>query len=541
MKRRTFLELMAAGAVGAATQPTEEQAAAAPLPRPLNILILISDQNRTGLTKRTGYPFDTSPTLDRIAAQGVAFDAAYATQPACVPCRTSLLTGRWPHAHRVRQNSTGAQAFFRQDIFDVLKARKYKTGLVGKNHTYLAAEKLDFWREYNDLRGWQPRNPPPNIVEFDNWRRRLNFAVSPVATPFPVETQFAYRIASDAIDFIDQAGDQPFALEVSFPEPHDPEQVPLPYFDMYAPAALPERMVGPEALEKKGFQWRWMRGLQESIYPGYDNQWRRYVSNYLGSLRMLDDQFSRLLRHMENSGLLKTTVIVYVADHGDYVMDFGLMRKGVGLPESLVRIPMVWSGAGIHPGQHPISVSIADVMPTLCEAIGAEIPSGVQGRSLWPILQGNNYAREEFRSVYAEGGFGGLYYEASDKVPFSVAEFRGIAPYIVPEEYKTFDELNFVTQSGTAKMVRMGDWKLIYDMMGYGQLYNLASDPRELNNLFNRPEVGAEQSLLLAEMLMWTIRTQDSLPEGAYKTKWPADHNWYAPYRHGSCPVAFIP
>jgi arylsulfatase A-like enzyme len=542
MKRRKFIELVAAGAVGIAAKPLRLEHKAYKLPSRIpNILIVISDQNRAGLTKRTGYRFDTSPTLDRIAERGVAFDAAYATQPACVPCRTSLLTGRWPHAHRVRQNSTGNQAFFREDIFGVLKTKGYKTGLVGKNHTYLRAEKLDFWREYNDLRGWQPPNAPESIVEFDDWRRRLNFAVSPVATPFPVETQFAYRIVSDAIDFIDEFRDRPFALEVSFPEPHDPEQVPLPYFDMYPPGALPERTVGPEGLEKKGFQWQWMRGLQESIYPGYGDHWRRYVSNYLGSLRMLDDQFARLLQHMEERNLLETTLIVYVADHGDYVMDFGLMRKGVGLPESLVRIPMVWSGAGVRSGQHAITVSIADVMPTLCEAIGADIPIGVQGRSLWPILQGENYPAEEFRSVYAEDGFGGLYYDSRDKVPYSVAEFRGIAPYIVPDEYKTFDELNFVTQSGTAKMVRMGDWKLIYDMMGYGQLYNVATDPEELNNLFNKLGAEAEQASLMAELLMWTIRTQDSLPEGAYKTKWPGDHNWYAPYREGSCPRAFIP
>jgi len=542
MKRRTFLELAAAGAVGTLANPASELDASDRLPSPNpNILIVISDQHRTGLTRRSGYRFDTSPTLDRIAMQGVAFDAAYGTQPACVPSRTSLLTGRWPHAHRVRQNSTGSQAYFREDIFDVLKSKGYKTGLAGKNHTYLQEGKLDFWREYNDLRGWQPPHPSTAVVEFDDWRRKLNFAVSPVATPFPVETQFAYRIASDAIDFLNQYGHEPFALEVSFPDPHDPEQVPAPYFDLYPPADLPDRSVGPEALKQKGFQWQWMRGLQESIYPGYDKQWRRYVSNYLGSLRMLDDQFARLLRHMETLHLLESTLIVYVADHGDYVMDFGLMRKGVGMPDSLIRIPMVWSGPGVQPGRHTTSVSIADVMPTLCEAVGARIPVGVQGRSLWPILQGKNYPADEFRSIYAEGGFGGLYYDVSDNVPFSVAEFRGIPPYIVPEQDKTFDELNFVTQSGTTKMVRMGEWKLIYDMMGYGQLYNLARDPGEVNNLFNSSETSSQQALLMAELLMWTIRTQDSLPEGAYRTKWPENHNWYSPYRHGEAPTAFVP
>jgi arylsulfatase A-like enzyme len=100
----------------------------------------------------------------------------------------------------------------------------------------------------------------------------------------------------------------------------------------------------------------------------------------------------------------------------------------------------------------------------------------------------------------------------------------------VPDGDKTFEELNYVSQSGTMKMVRMGDWKLIYDMMGYDQLYNLArDDPFELTNLFNEPSVSTEQAQLLAELLMWTVRTQDNLPTAACKTKWPSGHNLVQP------------
>ena len=132
-------------------------------------------------------------------------------------------------------------------------------------------------------------------------------------------------------------------------------------------------------------------------------------------------------------------------------------------------------------------------------------------------------------------GVGGLYYEASDNVPVSIARSTG----------GHWDELNGLTQSGNSHMVRMGDWKLIYDMMGYGQLYHLSSDPHEMTNLFNQPQVATEQAKLMAELAMWTIRNQDSLPTGPqnkkYHTKWARPHNWYAPFRHGNAPVAFIP
>jgi arylsulfatase A-like enzyme len=493
----------------------------------------MSDQHRAGLSSRYDYPLDTSPTLDRLAANGVGFDCAYTTQPVCAPARTSLLTGRWPHSHRVTQNSEFRQAFYQQDIFDVAKLAGYKTGLVGKNHTYVQPEKLTFWREYNDLVGWQPPNPPPDLVEFDNWRRHLNFRVAQEVTPFPVETQFPYRIVSNAIEFLQRFGDVPFLLEVSFTEPHDPEQVPAPYWNMFPPDQVPDRCAGPEALKHKDFGWQWMRGLQEYTHPGYDDNWRRYVSNYLGSVRMIDDQLARLMGYLEEHGLREKTLVVYTADHGDFTMDYGLMRKGVGMPEALTRIPMVWSGPGIQvrePYYHAC-VSIADVMPTLCEAIGSEIPVGVQGRSLLPLLQGKQYPEEEFRSIYVESGFGGLYFDASDRIPYSAADFRGLGKYIVSEQEKTFDELNLVTQSGYMKMVRMGDWKLLYDMMGNGQLYHLTSDPCELKNLFGDPSIVDMQLRLLEELLRWTIRTQDSLPvptTHGQRKKAAGTHNWYS-------------
>jgi arylsulfatase A-like enzyme len=95
-------------------------------------------------------------------------------------------------------------------------------------------------------------------------------------------------------------------------------------------------------------------------------------------------------------------------------------------------------------------------------------------------------------------------------------------------------------------MVRMDDWKLVYDMMGHGQLYNLRQDPFELTNLFNKPQHVQAQARLMAELAMWSIRTQDSLPtgrqNGKYQTKWSTQHNWYTPYRQGGpAPNPYVP
>jgi arylsulfatase A-like enzyme len=221
-------------------------------------------------------------------------------------------------------------------------------------------------------------------------------------------------------------------------------------------------------------------------------------------------------------------------------MNFGLGHKGLGVRETVTHTPMIWHGPGIRsrPELATDFTSMADLMPTLCEVMGQPIPHGVQGRSLLPLLRGEPYPKEEFRSIYTSCGVGGLYYETKDNVPLSAGQGPG----------PMFDELNMVTMSGNQKMVRMGDWKLVYDMMGYGQLYDLSRDPCELTNLFGQAQYEKRQSSLMAELAMWTIRVQDSLPTGPqnrkYQTKWPAasDHNWYAPYRHGgSAPNAYIP
>ena len=536
MQRRQFLKL-GGMAAAAAAGPVGLSKAADTIDKP-NVVIIIADQRHYGMSKATGYPLDTSPTLDRLQQQGVGFERNYCTIPACVPSRTSMLTGRWPEAHHVRMNLQAGAAVFDEDVYQVAKRRGYRTALTGKNHTYLKKENVDFWRGYMHEGGYIAPDAPKEVGEFDKWLKNLHYNVAEEAAPFPLTTQLPYRIVSDAMEFIDQSGDQPFLLQVSFPEPHDPEQVPAPYWNMFPPETVPARGAGPEALSVMGDRARWENRLQQGNFDT-ERVWRRYKSNYLGALRMVDDQIGRLMQHLDTRSLTKKTIVVFTADHGDYVMDYGLARKGFGLYEDLTHTPQIWYGYGVKPSLavQKAFTSMADLMPTLCEAMGAEIPHGVQGRSLWPLLRGEPFPNEEFRSIYAGVGVGGLYYEDSDHVPTAISHD--------PEREGSWDELNMVTQSGNQKMVRMENWKLVYDMMGYGQLYNLHDDPCELKNLFGKPAVAPVQATLMAELAMWVIRTQDSLPTGPqnrkYQTKWSTQHNWYAPYRHGTAPAPFSP
>ncbi|TFD94123.1 sulfatase [Cryobacterium lactosi] len=478
-----------------------------------NIVMIMTDQHRADFSKLSGLSIDTTPYLDHMATAGAHFPRAYTSSPACVPARTSLLTGRFPLAHRVTQNSNAQEAYFSQDAIDVLRSSGYRTVFAGKPHMHRGPDDFDsFSGPYFHTDG--PENTPEDEA-FDRWLDNLDHGVSHVPTPFSVKQQLAYRIVDDAIAATTEVDDpQPTFLWVSFPEPHNPYQVPEPYFSMFAESDLPERAHGPEAAQAKGGHWAWLQSLVESKRPGYDDEWRRYRANYCGQLRLLDDQIKRLVTHVEAT-LTGETLFIFLSDHGDYVGEYGMQRKGAGMPEVLMRIPFFMTGAGVRPGQtRDEFISIVDVFPTLCEIVDAAIPMGVQGRSLAPLLKGDAPDTGEFDSIYAERGFGGLTYQASEMPPLHF-----------PVSGPTFDELNTVTQSGRTKMLRYDHYKLLVHSDNTGELYDLDADPTEVDDRFEDPEMAEVRHELVWRLMQWLLRLQDDLPVGAYTAK-IAPHNW---------------
>lgn len=490
-----------------------------------NIVIIMTDQQRADVSKREGFQLDTTPFLDSLATQGTWFDRAYTTMPACLPARVSMLTGRYPSATHARTNHNGQDAFFETDLHEVMRREGYRTALCGKNHSHVGADRMDYHFSLGH-HGGSGKNRTDSEIAFDEYLASLRMRAGFDPAPHGVEVQCPFRAVTAAMHWIDGTSDaNPFFLWLSFPEPHNPYQVPEPYFSMFPPETLPPTTSDRSSLEAKGFKFQWLRHIGEIAFPDYEEQLPRARSNYLGMLRLIDDQIKRFFDYLDSKGLRDNTIMIFLSDHGDYVGEYGLMRKGAELPEVLIRIPFLAVGPGIQASDapHPAHITTADVMPTICEAMGTDIPQGVQGRSLWPLLTGQEYPEEEFDSAYAEHGFGGLHYTADDDYS---AYIDGLNPAI------GFDELNSWSQSGTMRAVRSGDWKLVFDMQEHGQLYNLAEDPVELNNLFGDPGYADIQSRMLAKLLGCTLRAQDPLPPPRRRYKFKSDRrNYWSPYR----------
>jgi arylsulfatase A-like enzyme len=474
-----------------------------------NIVLIIADQMRADACGREGFSLDTTPFLDSLAKNGTWFNKAYCAAPACVPSRTSMMTGRFPSATRVHTNWNIQDATFKADLVDVVKAKGYKTALIGKNHTYLNRTHFDHWIEYTHLSELGSKDP--EIKKINDYLESTHFYFDPNPAPIPAEMQQPARVVTDAQNWISDVAnkeDSPFFLYMSIPEPHNPYQVSEPYYSLFKPDTLPSAGSGNEVLAKKGNKWVLQHKMLEMGYPGFEKNIPRIRSNYYGMLRLIDDQIKRFVDFLKQKQLDENTIIIFVADHGDFAGEYGLIKKGVEVPECLARIPMIWHGPGIlkHADAHKAHVSNIDIMPTICDMLGVTMPEGVQGRSIWPLLNGKTYPEAEFESVITQHGYGGLHF----------TNLNEYDPYTqdgtLVKGNTEFDELNTWSQSGTMRMLRKGDWKLVYDMQGAGQLYNLIKDPAETDNLYNNAEHVKKQTELMQDLMTWELRMQDPLP-----------------------------
>ena len=489
-----------------------------------NVMIIMTDQQRADFLKSQGFALDTMPFLDSYKPRGVWFESAYTSMPICTPARISMLTGRYAKAYGVIANWPGPTPRFGRDLVSVLREQGYELSLFGKNHSHVDPAVFDVKSLYDHTAGAPRPGRAAEDAAFDRWMTGVGHWISPVATPFHVEDQYPARIVSDTIRWLGQKKDRPWFAWVSIPEPHSPYQVPEPYFSLFPLDQIPAPAAGPEALADKNYQWRYQYEAIKHYHPDCDRAWRRYRANYCGMLRLIDQQLERLVSVLDAKHLLDNTLVVYLSDHGEFCGDYGLYRKGLALPECCVRIPMFWFGGPARPrkGDHPAFVSITDLFPTICEAVGAEIPAGVQGRSLLPLLTGQPWSEREFASVYVEHGIGGRALREHDDVRFGDP---ADTVYIDGAARTNFDGTR-VAASGFRRAVIKGKWKLIYDLDFPLEMYDLERDPHELKNVARDAGVDAVRQELMDELLYWCVRLEDNLEVKRYTPQLPA-HNWY--------------
>ena len=466
MNRHQTLLLAAccwAFAAGCSAGPDPEPTSQRP-----NILFVLLDDVRFDDFGFAGHPFIQTPNFDRIAREGMTFTNAFAATPLCSPNRASILTGLYAHAHGITDNVDRSEQSHRLETFPLLLDRDgYDTAFIGKWHMGIDDTARPGFDEWLSIKG-QGYYFDPEVNDNGESRELSGYATD--------------LFSDRAADFIRRDREEPFLVYLSHKAVHPNifqnadgsiEAIPADggftpperLKDLYAGETLPRRPNTQSYGEGKPALQRPVEGLPPlGPTTGTPDD---VVFNRLRMLTAADEGFGRILGALEESGQLDETLIVVTSDHGYFYGEHGLNEERRLAYEETIRTPLAirWPARVAAGSESDAFVVSIDLAPTMLDLAGVEIPADVQGRSLAPLLRGER-PDDWRRSVLIE------YY--SDTV----------WPRLVEMGYEA---------------VRTDRWKYIRysDLDGMDELYDLETDPYEMNNRIDDP--AAAEALAAAE------------------------------------------
>ena len=479
-----------------------------------NILVIMSDQMKATASHLYGNTFCETPSMAGLASDGVLFEHAFTPHPLCVPARISFWTSQFPHSHGGRRNETlmppGAEHAFR-----IWHEAGYHTGLIGKNHCFDLPEDLhcfDTWCEIahggipdgSRTRGMEWFRSVESIHAAHATRREMPVSsprFSFAATTYPLEDYSTGLVAGQTVRFLEAHREDPFALWVSFPDPHEPWEAPQQYADMF-PRECIELSPYRNGEFAEGSAPERNRVLYEILGLGDDQPEDIYgvMSAYYGMVRFLDDGIGQILDALDRLRLRENTLVVFCSDHGDFMGEHHMVCKGGLFYDCLTRVPLIVS----WPGRLPAGVidtslvNLIDIVPTLLELQGLTTPPSMHGCPLPTVTEA---APRD--ATFSEYGAGGPAFLMSDLEKHPL-------PY---GRRALMNSLRWREAEGRRKMVRTKHWKYVHDPMGdMDELYDLVEDPWELTNVVGDPSnsgILAELQLRLAD---WSIDTEDARP-----------------------------
>ena len=476
--RRTAIQSLAGGMAGA---PAIVRGARRPGDKP-NLLFLWTDEQRADTMAAYGNTRIRVPAMNRLASQSVVFDRAYVTQPVCTPSRSSVMTGLWPHQSGCVRNNIAMKAETKT-MPELLGDSAYRTGYMGKWHLgdeIFAQHGFEEWKAMEDgnYRRFYSAGRDSNARSaYHHFLLRLGYKPGPendfsrnFATKLPVEHSKPSFLANEASNFVLQHRAEPWMLYVNFLEPHMPFSSALN--DLHSAAEVPLKNVPGTPL---GPEPEWYKRRRAAV--GVDaEKLQRQARNYAGLCSLVDQALARILWTLEATGQAQNTIVVFTSDHGDMMGAHGLMAKQVMYQEATCVPLLVRAPFRQHKPHHVAQpVSHIDIVPTLMEMLGVKVPD-LPGRSLVPMLAGgtrpDNFVFLEWHADKNDSGEG--------------PNGRAV---VSPDGYKL----------------------VLYDN-DQSMLFDHNKDPRELRNVYGKPEYAAVQAGLRKKIEEWQKQVKDTLP-----------------------------
>ncbi|GAA1718001.1 arylsulfatase [Isoptericola hypogeus] len=435
-----------------------------------NIILICVDQWRGDCLSAAGHPHVRTPHLDQLASGGTRFSAAYSATPTCVPARVAFFTGQSQERHGRVGYVEGVPFEEAHPVTLAGELRKggYQTQAIGKMHVWPERARAGFDDVvlHDGFLGFARRQGGRDVAYYDDyvpWLRRQPGASpdedhvdhgvscnSVVARPWdkPEHLHPTSWVGTQTKEWLYRRDPtRPFFLYLSFHRPHPPYDPPAWAFDDYLDLPPYEPVVGDWVDDYAAYG---ADGDHEAFVGRMDpRSLHRARAGYYGHMSHIDLQINRIRTVLADFGLDDDTIVCFTSDHGEMLGEHHMFRKGFGF-EGSARVPLLFGSlpegfASSNVVDEP--VELRDVMPTLLDLAGLPVPEECDGRSLVPLLRGE---------------------EADD--------WR---PLIHGEHVLLGQSLQWVTDGRTKYLWMSGD--------GHEQLFDLGADPHEEHNLAHDP------------------------------------------------------
>ena len=436
------------------------------------------------------------PVFDAFASEGVNFECAYTACPICGPARRTMLTGLYPHRHGELRNDVN-HPFDRPTYLDVLHENGYRQFYFGKWHAgegsahdhgcegfsypsysnpYTKKEYLDYLDEMglesprifveDDFMNWGKKHRNGQIIQQDgNWCNEHSSGI--MLGPKEVHESFflAHLAKKQLQKLAEEDSEQPFHLRVDFWGPHQPYFPVEEFARLYNPNEVELPISFRENVYKNGkprcYQEEYNYGITSGMKIRYPNPlsestWRRVIARCYAQISMIDAATGVILDAIKECGFYENTIVIVTTDHGDALACHGgHFDKASYMPEEMLRVPLAirYPGVAQEGKTTRALVSNLDMGPTMLDTAGLSYPAAVDGKTLLPLLKGEQaYVRND------------LICETHGHVKLPLIE------------------------SHLGRVLIRGEHKFVFHKGQMNELYNLKNDPWELDNLVRYPE-----------------------------------------------------
>ncbi|MCG7522834.1 sulfatase-like hydrolase/transferase [Ruegeria sp. Ofav3-42] len=426
-----------------------------------NLILFVTDNHASDFLGVAGHSKVQTPNLDRLATRGVQFQNAYAATTLCCPSRAAMATGRYPHQTGYWDNATMYDGKV-ETWHHRLRDAQVPVTAIGKLHYRSAEDDNGFSEEIHTMHVVDGIGSPLTLLRGTDEgvpTRGGHKAIYGNSGPGQTDYQIYDRqITERAIDWLrENAGNpDPWVLIVSYPSPHPPFCADQENWALYPPEDMP---LPPTWDAKDRYDHPAMAYLarMNQLPEGLDESFARNAyAGYCALITQTDAEIGKVIDTADDLGLIRSTRMIYTSDHGEAICAHGILGKA-NLYEHSAGVPLIMAGPGVPQGKKVADcVSHVDLFPTMLDLFDLPTDKSLTGQSLLRAIDGSTEERPAFSEYHAMGSLNSSF------------------------------------------MIRSGNWKLIYHVGMRNQLFDLANDPHEGDDLLANERTHPKEAKLVA-------------------------------------------